>query len=144
MKSFIRTYTELIPLLIAFLFAYTAVSKVYDWQGTEIALRNQVFPLWMVEGLLWGLPAMELTVAIMVLTQKWRRRGMWASFGLMVTFTGYLGLVILNVFDRVPCSCGGILSGLGWEEHLVFNLTVLVLMVVWVMMYEAGRLNRRT
>ncbi|WP_215222614.1 MauE/DoxX family redox-associated membrane protein [Echinicola shivajiensis] len=138
MERIIKIYRELIPLLVAMLFVYTAVSKVYDSVGTMRALYNQVFPHWMAELIFYGLPVIELVIAVMVLLPKFRRKGMWAGFLLMIAFTAYISLVMGDVFDRVPCSCGGVLSSLGWEEHLVFNLSVLVMMVIWLIKYDRG------
>jgi putative oxidoreductase len=45
----------------------------------------------------------------------------------MTVFTGYVILVLINFFGRVPCSCGGVIQVLGWKTHMVFNLFFLLL-----------------
>ncbi|WP_225586955.1 MauE/DoxX family redox-associated membrane protein [Algoriphagus sp. Y33] len=111
--------------LLAAVFTYTAVSKVYDWSGTQMAMYNQVFPIGMAEILLYVLPVVELGVAVLLLVPGWRKTGLLLSMVLLSLFTGYVALVWLGFTERVPCSCGGVLSSLGWGEHLVFNLVCL-------------------
>ncbi len=50
----------------------------------------------------------------------------------MASFTVYIGLVLTGLFGRVPCSCGGVLSSLGWEAHFLFNVCILALAVIGV------------
>lgn len=125
---------ELICLILSALFAYTGLSKWLDWHGTKAALYNQVFPIWMADVILYGLPPLEVMVSMMLLVSRWRSWGLWLSVILMTLFTGYISLVLTGVFGRVPCSCGGVLNSLVWWEHLGFNLVVLVMGVwgVWV------------
>jgi|GEM_PF-786602 len=111
--------------LLASLFIYTAVSKVYDWQGTKLAMYNQLFPEWMADILLFLLPILELGIASMLLVSAWRKTGFLLSVLLLILFTVYVGWIGLGFAPRVPCSCGGVLNSLDWEEHLVFNLVFL-------------------
>lgn len=111
--------------LLASLFIYTSVSKAYDWQGTKLAMYNQLFPEWMAEILLYLLPFLELGIASMLLVSAWRKTGLLFSLILLILFTGYVGWIGLGFAYRVPCSCGGVLNSLDWEEHLLFNLAFL-------------------
>ncbi|WP_192350307.1 MauE/DoxX family redox-associated membrane protein [Algoriphagus sp. Y33] len=123
--------------LLAFLFAYTAVSKVYDWGETRFAMYNQGFPGWITELLLYGLPLGELSVAVLLLIPHWRKLGFILSSVLMLVFTGYVGYIWLGFTERVPCSCGGVLASLGWGEHLVFNLVFLGIAVIGYWNHES-------
>ncbi|WP_439487820.1 MauE/DoxX family redox-associated membrane protein [Algoriphagus sp.] len=125
-------------LLLAAVFAYTAVSKVYDWSGTRMAMYNQVFPIGMAEVLLYVLPVVEMVVAVLLLVPGWRRTGLLLSVVLLSLFTGYVALVWMGFTERVPCSCGGVLSSLGWGEHLVFNLVCLGI-AVWGLVANGHR-----
>ncbi|SFU01874.1 Methylamine utilisation protein MauE [Algoriphagus locisalis] len=116
--------------LLAALFTYTAVSKVYDWRETKFALYNQWFPEWLTEALLYGLPIVEVLVAISLLIPALRKFGFMASSLLMLSFTGYVSWVWFGFTGRTPCSCGGVLGSLGWGEHLVFNLVFLTVAVI--------------
>ncbi|MEB2778750.1 hypothetical protein SYJ56_25810, partial [Algoriphagus sp. D3-2-R+10] len=105
--------TEGAAWLLAALFAYTAVSKVYDWSGTRMAMYNQVFPIGMADVILYLLPLVEVIAAVLLLVPGWRKKGFLLSVVLMILFTGYVTLVWLGFTERVPCSCGGVLSSLG-------------------------------
>jgi hypothetical protein len=52
--------------------------------------------------------------------------GLYASFFLMSLFTAYL-MIMLNVSYYVPCSCGGVLEKLSWNQHIVFNVFFIVI-----------------
>jgi hypothetical protein len=39
----------------------------------------------------------------------------------MVMFTTYI-IAITQFSDYIPCSCGGILQKMNWNQHLVFNI----------------------
>ncbi len=44
-------------------------------------------------------------------------------------FAGYIGYMLVFV-KHLPCSCGGVLQGLSWGQHLLFNLLFLLLAVM--------------
>jgi hypothetical protein len=58
----------------------------------------------------------------------------------MGAFTGYVALVLTGIFGRIPCSCGGIVSALGWGEHLILNIALLTIAILG---YRASK-NIRT
>ncbi|MEJ0031509.1 MAG: MauE/DoxX family redox-associated membrane protein [Bacteroidota bacterium] len=39
----------------------------------------------------------------------------------MVMFTAYI-VVITRFSEYTPCSCGGVLEKMSWDQHLVFNI----------------------
>lgn len=117
--------SEISSWLLIFLFMYTAVSKLIDWDGTKSALYNQVFPLWMADILLFLIPTIELFLVICLYSPSIRRYGFLFSIFVMASFTAYVGLVLTGIFGRIPCSCGGVISELSWMEHLIFNLVFL-------------------
>ncbi|TVP50554.1 MAG: hypothetical protein EA341_07260 [Mongoliibacter sp.] len=124
--------SEVISLMLSLLFAYTAIAKLYDWHGTIGSLQNQVFPELFADLLLYGLPPLELGTALLLITEKYRRVGLWIALVLMIAFTLYIGVVMTGIFGRIPCSCGGVINSLSWEEHLVFNLIFLGLAVIGI------------
>lgn len=125
-----RILQEGIAALLLLLFLYTALSKLLDFQAFRGQLRLQPFPEWTLDYLLWGLPAIELVACGLLFFRGTRRYGLYLSTGLMAMFTGYVSLVLLRVFGSIPCSCGGVLEQMSWEEHLAFNLFFLALAIV--------------
>ena len=118
---------RVISALLIGLFVYTAVSKLLDWPTYEYQMLSQPLPDMVNRALVWSLPVVELVTAGCLAIKRFWRIGFVLSFGLMLAFTLYVALALLNVFGEVPCSCGGVLQRLGWEEHLVFNIVFLVL-----------------
>lgn len=133
--------TEAAAWLLAFMFVYTAVSKVYDWKETRFALHNQGFSDWMTEVLLYGLPMAEILVAITLLTPSFRKLGFVGSTMLMTSFTGYVAWIWLGFAERIPCSCGGVISSLSWGEHLIFNLVFLGISVFGLRGWKVARMG---
>jgi len=118
---------RLICAALILLFFYTAIAKLSALHRFERELSNQALPLWSVPALLWLIPMTELAVVILLLVPRFRLPGLYASALLMLVFTAYIALVLLGVFDRVPCSCGGVLKNMGFKAHFVFNLFFLLL-----------------
>lgn len=127
-----KDITQVIAATLIILFFYTASSKLLDIDEFRRQLINQRFPDWCVGPLLWLIPLMEILVSILLVVGVTRKAGFYGSFILMLLFTGYMGLVILNVFDRVPCSCGGVISSMGFKAHFLFNLFFLDLSIVGI------------
>jgi uncharacterized membrane protein YphA (DoxX/SURF4 family) len=120
---------ESIAWLFMLLFLYTAVSKLMDYTvfKEELAMSPILSP---VASLAAGVvPAAEIVASILLLIPKWRVKGFYAAFILMLLFTAYV-LAILCIDEKLPCSCGGIIGLLSWKQHLVLN-SVLALVAGW-------------
>ena len=142
MKRNYTISTLIISALLTVLFVYTASSKLMDFTTFQQQMINQPIPKFLGMGLAWTLPPIELITGIMLVIPVWRKWGLILSFLLMLAFTGYIGLVWLNAFERVPCSCGGVLRRLGWGQHLVFNLMFLLLATagLWIAPKDSEKL----
>lgn len=114
--------SEIISFLIVLLFVYAASSKLYDFKGFVSEMNNQPFPDSWTPFLTTAIPAAEIAIAVSLLFRSTTIAGLYASLLLMIAFSIYTVLVLLNVFSFVPCSCGGVLKLLSWKQHLVFNL----------------------
>ena len=135
-----QTISEVIVGLVILLFVYAAVSKLANFDLFRRQMLIQVFPLWLSTILVWAIPLAELIAATMLLFSKTMLRGLYLSCLLMTAFTGYILLVLLHVFKKVPCSCGGILQNMGWETHLVFNAVFLILIIMAIIFKKKGGL----
>lgn len=118
---------EIVVLLLVILFLYTGVSKFVDFKGFTYDLNNQPFPNSFTPILKWVLPLSEIVIAGALLFEKTRLIGLYASLVLMSLFTIYTALVLLHVFEYVPCSCGGVIKYLSWPQHLIFNIFFVVI-----------------
>lgn len=120
-----------ISLLLVFVFAYTAGSKLMDSKGF-VAVLEQVPLIERGAGVTAILlPLAELFIALLLIFEKTRLFGLWASLLLLVLFTAYLAYMILAM-PHLPCSCGGVISKMSWRQHLVFNGVLIGLTVVGI------------
>jgi putative oxidoreductase len=107
---------------LAFLFSYVAFSKWLDMHAFKNAMHNQVFPDWFATVLVWTLPPMEVITVVLLAMKKTRATGFIFSLTQMILFTTYIIAILLHVFPRVPCGCGGVIQKFTWGQHLIFNL----------------------
>jgi putative oxidoreductase len=128
---------HIITALLILLFCYTAISKLMDIEEFQRQLNNQEVPQWSKAALVWLIPCSELIVSFLLLIPTTRIVGFYGSAALMTLFTGYMALVVFGYFDRVPCSCGGVLRSMSFTAHLVFNLFFLALSIGGIYMFHS-------
>lgn len=123
-----------IVFILLLLWVYTATSKLYNLEEFERQLTKQHFnhPTTLI--LMWSVPPLEILAAILLAWPSRRLVGLILSVALMAVFTAYIGLVLLGFYDKVPCSCGGVLKSMTWKVHFWFNLSLLILAAfgVWL------------
>ncbi|MFD0767142.1 MauE/DoxX family redox-associated membrane protein [Mucilaginibacter lutimaris] len=136
MRTFLKTGA---PAMLILLFAYAAISKLAVLRQFRHEMHNQNFPPEAADALTFLIPAVEITAVILLLTEKWLRAGLVLSVILMTLFTGYIGLVLAGYWDRVPCSCGGVLRNMSWQAHFLFNLFFLALSLAAVALPYKGK-----
>lgn len=125
MKS--QKIIQLIPILVSYafilLFVYAAVSKIIDFQNFQSQLGQSPLLSAYAETISYSVLGFEILIAIFVAIQRTRFIALYAAFSLMVMFSAYIA-IMLAYSSNLPCSCGGILDKMGWEEHLIFNVIV--------------------
>lgn len=127
---------QLISAALTILFCNAAITKLIDLAEFRRALANQELPRWSKAPLVWLIPGSELLLSGLLVVPATRILGFYGSAVLMVLFTGYVGLVVAGYFERVPCSCGGVLHSMGFGTHLVFNLFFLLLSLIGIYMFH--------
>ncbi|HMH31699.1 MAG TPA: MauE/DoxX family redox-associated membrane protein [Puia sp.] len=129
-KSFI---VKIISFLFIFLFIYAAASKFIDFQKFRVELGQSPLLTAMADWIAWIVPILEIFISALLAAQKFRLAGLYASFSLMVIFTAYI-ITITHFSEYIPCSCGGILATLTWNQHLIFNLAFVLLGIIGVLL----------
>src|SRR5690606_19036051 len=124
---------EVICYLFLILFIYAAVTKLMEYEKFRVQVGQSPILTSLGDWVTPSVPAIELVLALMLFIPRFRLLALYASFGLMVMFTVYIFL-ILNYSPFVPCSCGGILEKMGWEEHLIFNIAFVLLAMVAILL----------
>ncbi|HZY82829.1 MAG TPA: MauE/DoxX family redox-associated membrane protein [Cyclobacteriaceae bacterium] len=125
---------DVVSALFVVLFFYAAASKLLDYDKFKVQIGQSPL-LTAFSGIVaWLVPAIEIIIATQLLVLRFRLWALYASFGLMVMFSAYI-VVITRFSDYVPCSCGGVLEKMNWNEHLLFNLVFVVLAFVAILFY---------
>lgn len=144
MKTF-QNLKKLIPLVVAYscaiLFIYAAVSKILDFENFQIQLAQSPLLSAFAGYVAWGVPALEIVLSLLLLSNKGRSMGLFGSFGLMIMFTAYI-YIILNYSAFVPCSCGGVLEKMSWNQHLIFNIVFVLLSALAALMSASQPKNK--
>ncbi|WP_394355229.1 MauE/DoxX family redox-associated membrane protein [Pedobacter roseus] len=121
---------SVISAMLIMLWVYTAISKLTDLDSFQRQLYKQHLNRRLMDTMLWFLPVAEICNSMLLIWRKTQFWGMVFSSFLMTVFTGYISLVLLGFFEKVPCSCGGILKNLSWTAHFWFNVTFLLLSLI--------------
>jgi hypothetical protein len=117
---------EIICALLIFLFIYTGVSKLLDYQTFRRQLSQSPFITSYASLLAWSLPIGEILIAGMLTFNRSRLPGLYLSFFLLCLFTFYL-TAMLQLSYYIPCSCGGVLQSLSWQSHIILNIVFMLL-----------------
>jgi len=134
--SFINTS---IYYLLIFLFTYAGISKLMDHNNFETTLRQSPVIGSMSAILSWLIPLAVLFTVFLLMVNKYKYAGYLFSLILMAVFTAYIAYMILFI-PYLPCSCGGILSGLTWGNHLVFNIILMLLILISLLSISGHKL----
>jgi putative oxidoreductase len=131
-----KTIVQIISGLLILLFLYTGANKFFSFQHFIKQMNNQVFPNSWAPYIVWTIPSLEIAIAFALMFDKTKKAALWGSLILMSLFTIYTALVLFNVFDRVPCSCGGVIEHLTWTQHLFFNSFFVTISIVGILLWK--------
>ncbi len=126
---------ELIVAALVILWIYTSISKFYDYENFKTQLGRSPFLDGMSGFIAITLPAGELLLALFLVFRKTRKLGLYLSFALMLLFTGYIYIMLYYSYD-LPCSCGGVLAKMSWNDHLYFNAGYTLLSLIGIILLE--------
>ncbi|MDP5200212.1 MauE/DoxX family redox-associated membrane protein [Flavobacterium sp. DG2-3] len=124
--SYIEKTVEIISLILVLLFVYAAVSKLIDFENFKIQLGQSPILTPYAEWMVFFIPLSEFGICLLLMFRSFKYLGLLLSFTMMFLFSLYI-YIMLNYSSYVPCSCGGILEKMTWQQHLAFNLIFTVL-----------------
>lgn len=136
----------IVRLALVGLWVPVAADKLWDLKGFHSVLLRQPIPDWLADVLFWLLPLLELLAAVLIAWRNNRRRnhqGMWLSAVLMLGFTLFILFGVLGWYEKRPCGCGSVISGLSWEDHLWFNAVFLLLSIIGIFLTRTPTGGRR-
>ena len=121
--------SNLIVYLFILLFVYTAASKLMTMETFQVVLAK--YPL--IGGysaiIAYLVPISELLVSVLLIIPVTKKYGIVASIALMALFLSYIIYMLISN-SALPCSCGGLISQLSWQQHIWFNSVLLLLGIV--------------
>lgn len=134
-----KAVLETISLLFILLFVYTAVSKLLDYEDFRAVIGQSPLLTRFAPILAIAVPAAEIVIALLLVIPRYRRSGLYASFAMMMLFTTYI-VVLVTLSEKIPCSCGGVISRMTWKQHLYFNIffVLLALLGMWLHTKQPG------
>jgi uncharacterized membrane protein YphA (DoxX/SURF4 family) len=116
------------------LFIYAAVSKLIDFPEFRIQIGKSPMLTAYAPVVAVVIPPLEIGIAVMLAIRRLRLFALYAAFSLMTIFTTYI-YIILHFSDYIPCSCGGVLQNLTWQQHFSVNLIFIVLAIIAILNY---------
>lgn len=133
---------EAVSFLLIVLFIYAAVSKILDFSNFRVQLGKSPILDLFASTIAVVVPTIEILISFILIFKKTRKLGLYASFALLMMFTFYL-IVILNYSYYIPCSCGGILQGLSWRAHILFNSLFIGATALAILIYREPGVEKK-
>lgn len=119
----IRTIT----LILLCLWIPVSIDKLLNFEVFKAGILRQPFSDTLGYALIYTLPFLEALIVVFLLLSKLRFCGFLLSTVMMVAFTAYIGLALAGTWEKLPCGCGSVISGLSWKQHFIFNLFFLLI-----------------
>lgn len=117
---------EFISYFLILLFCYAGMSKLIDFENFQVQISESDLLNRFSELLPYTIIIVEFLIAGLLCYRKTRNIGLIGSFILILIFSGYIAL-LLSKSKNLPCSCGGILEKMSWQQHLYFNVGCVLL-----------------
>jgi putative oxidoreductase len=130
-----KSISETLTALLVFLFLYTGLSKFFEHQTFNAVLKSSPLLGSMAGFISYALPGFEILVTALLIIPKTRMYGLWASLVLLTGFTLYL-IYMINFTPKLPCSCGGVIKNMTWRQHILFNVSFIVLNSITIWLYK--------
>lgn len=117
-------FTEIISIVVLFLFMYTAINKLFDYQAFVRTLEAIPVVKHYSGVIAVSVIIAELISSFLLAIKKTRNIGLYLSACMFMGFNIYL-LYMVNNHENLPCSCGGIISYLNWNQHIILNFILM-------------------
>lgn len=128
-----RLLPEVINALLIILWLYTGINKLLDFEETQVQMGRSPFIEPIAGFISLAVPVGELLLAVSLIIKRTRLLGLYGSLFLMTLFTGYIYIMLHYSYD-LPCSCGGVLRQLSWQDHLYFNAGFTFLCIIGILL----------
>lgn len=126
MRNAAQLYINFVTAVLLFLFVYTALNKLFDFNFFRATLSTQPAIGKSAYWVSWMIIIPELMISILLFIPRYRMIGLICSVFLLMVFTMYI-VYMLFKYPHLPCSCGGVISKMSWAQHMFFNIALIVL-----------------
>ncbi|ASZ14476.1 hypothetical protein KTO58_01425 [Chitinophaga pendula] len=134
MKTRVFNFTiEAIIAVLLLLWIYTGLNKLIHYDKFRFEVGRSPFLQHLTSWVAITVPVAELLLAALLIFKRTRAAGLYASLFTMTLFTGYV-YMMLHYASDLPCSCGGIIELLTWEQHLVVNALLTLLIAIAILL----------
>jgi hypothetical protein len=137
-----KVITEVIAHFFMILFLYTGIAKFAEFDVFQEQLHDSPLLSAGASILAWLVPISEFIIAGLLFFPRLRIIGFYASFVLMLCFTGYV-IYLLTRDEQLPCSCGGIIEELSWTGHLIFNSCSIGLALIGLIIERRAKFHKQ-
>ncbi|KEQ30159.1 hypothetical protein N180_06415 [Pedobacter antarcticus 4BY] len=122
-----RITLNIVIILLLLLWIPVSIDKITDFAAFKSGILRQPFSDSLRYILIYTLPALELITVLTLVMEKFRKGGLILSTVLMTAFTAYIAVALMGAWEKLPCGCGSVISGMTWLQHFFFNLLFLFL-----------------
>ncbi|WP_111422233.1 MauE/DoxX family redox-associated membrane protein [Flavobacterium sharifuzzamanii] len=129
---------QILRLFLIVLFGYTAFHKLIDLHlFRQTLMKSTLIEEYQIDFLLYFVPTIEIFTILLLISKKYIH-GLYISLLLMTTFTIYL--IVLNNFSFYKgCSCGGIFNDMTYFEHIIINITFIIISLVSIILHSDNK-----
>jgi len=139
-----EAYLMILCAVFILFWLYSAGFKLYNFETFKQEMHSQVFPNRISNLLSYAIPTFEIIIAALLVYSATRLLGMTLSFLLMLMFTTYVGLALLDVYRFMPCNCIGLLGeNASWGANFILNLFIAIVAAVGLLLTFKHRERRR-
>ncbi len=143
MAKYGNAIIEIIAAFFIILFIYTAINKLSAISQFQSVLNKSPLIGNMAYAVSRIIPGCELVIVALLFFPATRSAGIYCSLFLMTAFTIYL-VYMLAFSPWLPCSCGGVLSKMSWKQHILFNISFIVLALGAILIRRNHKTNLRS
>lgn len=120
-----RITLNIVIILLLLLWIPVSIDKITNFAAFKSGILRQPISDSLGYILIYMLPALELITVLALIMEKYRKAGLILSTGLMTAFTAYIVVALMGAWEKLPCECGSVISGMTWLQHFFFNLLFL-------------------
>lgn len=128
-----------IRLTLMLIFSYSGFFKFQNFSEFRVGLlKTGIFSQMWLQISAFTMVAVEVLICILLL--KWPKKGIWVSFIASIGFSVCITYLHQNSIYS-ECGCGGILNGLSYPGHLIFNLSMIIISAFYLLLDKNVKLS---